>query len=153
MVGAEAAAGERHRGRSGLLERAPDHLFHDQALEGHVVAHSFARRHLAVVPVLGVEAVGAVDLDLAGLDARRRGLDQPPLAPLIAAAERDREEDDGLLQEVLTFIQEVDEVSISLLQRKFRIGYNRSARIIDSLEAKGLILPSEGGKTRKVIRH
>jgi len=64
-----------------------------------------------------------------------------------------REEDDGLYQEVLEYIKEIDEVSISLLQRKFRIGYNRSARIIDSLEAKGLIMPSEGGKTRKVIRH
>lgn len=60
--------------------------------------------------------------------------------------------DDELYHEVLNFLQDVDEVSISLLQRRFRIGYNRSARIINILESQGLIAPSEGGKTRRVIR-
>jgi S-DNA-T family DNA segregation ATPase FtsK/SpoIIIE len=49
-------------------------------------------------------------------------------------------------------LNEIDEVSISLLQRRFRIGYNRSARIIDMLESQGLIMPADGGKTRRVIR-
>ena len=62
------------------------------------------------------------------------------------------EADDELYQGVMEFLQEVDEVSISLLQRKFRIGYNRSARIIDKLESQGIIMPADGGKTRKVIR-
>jgi len=62
------------------------------------------------------------------------------------------EADDKLYRDILQFLESVDEVSISLLQRKFRIGYNRSARIIEMLESQGLILPSEGGKTRKVIR-
>lgn len=62
------------------------------------------------------------------------------------------EADDALYKDVLSFIKAIDEVSISLLQRKFRIGYNRSARIIDMLEAQGLIMPSESGKTRKVIK-
>lgn len=67
--------------------------------------------------------------------------------------ENDLEEDDEqLYQQIVTFLQEVDEVSISLLQRRFRIGYNRSARIIEKLEAHGLIMSLEGGKTRKVIR-
>jgi len=60
--------------------------------------------------------------------------------------------DDALYQDVVQFLESVDEVSISLLQRKFRIGYNRSARIIDLLESRGIILPSDGGKMRKVIR-
>jgi len=60
--------------------------------------------------------------------------------------------DDVLYKDVLEFLDSIDEVSISLLQRKFRIGYNRSARIIEMLEAQGVILPSEGGKTRKVVR-
>ncbi|MDP3889573.1 MAG: DNA translocase FtsK [bacterium] len=38
------------------------------------------------------------------------------------------------------------------MQRKFRIGYNRSARIIDLLESQGLIMPTSGGKTRRVVR-
>ncbi len=60
--------------------------------------------------------------------------------------------DDILYKDVREFLDEIDEVSISLLQRKFRIGYNRSARIIDLLESQGLIMPQDGSKTRKVIR-
>jgi S-DNA-T family DNA segregation ATPase FtsK/SpoIIIE len=59
---------------------------------------------------------------------------------------------DPLYDEIRLFLDEVDEISISLVQRKFRIGYNRSARIIDILESQGLIMPQDGGKTRKVIR-
>ncbi|MGE0206916.1 MAG: DNA translocase FtsK, partial [Candidatus Babeliales bacterium] len=62
------------------------------------------------------------------------------------------EADEQLYQEVLQYLNTVDEISISSLQRRFRIGFNRSARIIDMLEAQGMILPSMGGKTRKVIR-
>jgi len=60
--------------------------------------------------------------------------------------------EDVLYADVVKFLAEIEEVSISLLQRKFRIGYNRSARLIDILENQGLIMPSEGGKTRKVIK-
>ena len=60
--------------------------------------------------------------------------------------------DDDIFDEVVSFLQETDDVSISLLQRKFKIGYNRSARIIERLESQGMIMPAEGGKTRKVIR-
>jgi S-DNA-T family DNA segregation ATPase FtsK/SpoIIIE len=61
-------------------------------------------------------------------------------------------EQDAMYEQICQFLHEIDEVSISLLQRRFRIGYNRSARIIDMLESEGLIAPSYGGKTRKVIR-
>lgn len=57
-----------------------------------------------------------------------------------------------LYEQVLTFLDNVEEVSISLLQREFRIGYNRSARIIDQLEKQGLLMPPEGSKPRKVVR-
>lgn len=60
--------------------------------------------------------------------------------------------DDELYQEIVEFVQELDEVSISMLQRRFRIGYNRSARIVSMLEAKGLIMSVEGGKTKRVIK-
>lgn len=62
------------------------------------------------------------------------------------------EDKDDIYIEVLNYLAEIDEVSISLLQRKFKIGYNRSARIIDMLEAEGCIAPSGNGKTRTVIR-
>ncbi len=62
------------------------------------------------------------------------------------------EETDDLFQDVLEYIKNKDEISISLLQRVFRVGYNRSARIIDQLEASGYIHPADGGKMRKVAK-
>jgi DNA segregation ATPase FtsK/SpoIIIE-like protein len=60
--------------------------------------------------------------------------------------------EDDLYHEVVVFVESLDQVSISLLQRTFRIGYNRSARLIDTLEAHGVIMPADGGKMRKVLR-
>lgn len=60
--------------------------------------------------------------------------------------------DDELYQEIVEFVQDLDEVSISMLQRRFRIGYNRSARMISILESKGLIMTVDGGKTRRVVK-
>lgn len=70
----------------------------------------------------------------------------------ILPQELSHEPKDEIYDEVLLFLKGVDEISISLLQRKFRIGYNRSARIIDTLESAGLIMSSENGKIRKVIK-
>jgi len=60
--------------------------------------------------------------------------------------------EDGLYKDVVSYLQEIDEISISLLQRKFRIGYNRSARLIDLLEQQGLIMPPDGARPRKIVR-
>jgi len=60
-------------------------------------------------------------------------------------------EDRALYDEIVAYLQTVDEVSISLLQRKFRIGYNRSARMIDYLETRGMLLSLEGSKMKKVL--
>ncbi len=61
------------------------------------------------------------------------------------------EADRQIFEEIVDYVRQCDEISISLLQRKFRIGYNRSARMIDTLESRGIILPSDGGKMRKVL--
>jgi len=62
-------------------------------------------------------------------------------------------EDDLLLHaEIKKFLQSIDEVSISLLQRKFKIGYNRAARLIAVFEEQGLICQSDGSKLRKIIK-
>ena len=62
------------------------------------------------------------------------------------------QQDQKLFDDIVQFVQQHDEISISLLQRVFRIGYNRSARMMDVLESRGVILPADGGKMRKVLR-
>jgi S-DNA-T family DNA segregation ATPase FtsK/SpoIIIE len=61
------------------------------------------------------------------------------------------DDEDGLFQEVYEFVKTLDEVSISSIQRKYRIGYNRSARLMEQLEQTGILAPAQGGKPRKVI--
>ena len=72
---------------------------------------------------------------------------------LKATSEQKQEEhQDTLYADVLTFIKTTDEISISMLQRYFRIGFNRSARLIEKLEMDGIIAPSQGAKPRKILR-
>lgn len=65
--------------------------------------------------------------------------------------EGESEVDDPLYDEVVQFILTQDTASTSMIQRKYRIGYNRAARLIDALEENGLVGPSEGSKPRRVI--
>jgi len=64
----------------------------------------------------------------------------------------DLEMEDDLLEEAERIVREYERASISLLQRRLRIGYSRAARLIDLLEARGVIGPSEaGGRSREVF--
>ncbi|MCH5167170.1 MAG: DNA translocase FtsK 4TM domain-containing protein [Erysipelotrichales bacterium] len=65
--------------------------------------------------------------------------------------ERDTDEDDPLYNEIVDFAIETRKVSASLLQRRFRLGYNRAARIVDILEERGIIGPANGSKPREVL--
>lgn len=60
--------------------------------------------------------------------------------------------EDDLYDQVRDYVKTIDSISISLLQRKYRIGFNRSARMIEQLEMDGLVAPAQGGKVRKVLR-
>ena len=67
-----------------------------------------------------------------------------------AAAEED--EADELLEEARDLVMATDRASTSFLQRKLRIGYNRASRLMDLLEAEGLVGPPEGNsRTREVL--
>jgi len=59
--------------------------------------------------------------------------------------------DDPLYNEILEFAVETGKISASLIQRRFRLGYNRAARIIDLLEERGIIGPQNGSKPREVL--
>ena len=56
-----------------------------------------------------------------------------------------------MYNEILEFVKTCDVVSASYLQRKFRIGYPRAARIIEILFEEGRIGPSQGSKAREVL--
>ena len=61
------------------------------------------------------------------------------------------EYDDPIYNEVVDFALATGKISASLIQRKFRLGYNRAARIIDLLEERGIIGPANGSKPREVL--
>ena len=61
------------------------------------------------------------------------------------------DDEDELLDEATRIIIEENTASVSLLQRKLRVGYARAGRIIDQLETKGIVGPYEGSKPRKVL--
>lgn len=69
----------------------------------------------------------------------------------ISVSENQNSSQDELYEEAKTLVIEMQTASISLLQRRFRIGYNRAARLIDELEGHGVIGPTEGSKPRKVL--
>lgn len=78
-------------------------------------------------------------------------------APLLREADEGEsslgsgEDGDPLLQEAIGVIQQAGRASASLLQRRLKIGYARAARILDLLEARGIIGPGEGAKPREVL--
>ena len=61
------------------------------------------------------------------------------------------EYDDPLYDEIVEFVITTGKASASLLQRRFKLGYNRAARVIDLLEERGIIGPMNGSKPREVL--
>jgi S-DNA-T family DNA segregation ATPase FtsK/SpoIIIE len=87
---------------------------------------------------------------------RQSGLDGPG-EPVQAALWRndtdDRDdEEDPLWEDALNVVREHDSASVSLLQRKLRIGYSRAARLIDIMEERGIVGPARGNQPRPVLQ-
>ena len=61
------------------------------------------------------------------------------------------EPEDKFYNQAVDLVRRQQTASVSMLQRRFRIGYNRAARIVDEMEAKGIVGPSEGSKPRQVL--
>ncbi|MFA7294496.1 MAG: DNA translocase FtsK, partial [Candidatus Omnitrophota bacterium] len=60
-------------------------------------------------------------------------------------------EKDELYDEAVRVIMESNQASVSILQRRMRLGYTRAARIIDIMESEGLVGPYEGSKPRRIL--
>lgn len=58
---------------------------------------------------------------------------------------------DELLPEAIECVVTAGQASVSMLQRRFRIGYNRAARIVDMMEARGIVGPQDGSRPRQVL--
>ena len=61
------------------------------------------------------------------------------------------QETDELYDEAVQLVTEMQTASVSMLQRRFRVGYSRAARIIDQMEQRGVVGPYEGSKPRHVL--
>src|SRR5690625_3124818 len=61
------------------------------------------------------------------------------------------EVDDVLYDDAVQLVTEIQSASVSMLQRRFRIGYTRAARLIDAMEDRGIVGPYEGSKPRTVL--
>jgi S-DNA-T family DNA segregation ATPase FtsK/SpoIIIE len=67
------------------------------------------------------------------------------------AAEETEDGEDELIGQAARIIVQTGYGSVSLLQRKMKIGYVRAARIVDQLEARGIVGPSQGSNPREVL--
>jgi S-DNA-T family DNA segregation ATPase FtsK/SpoIIIE len=66
-------------------------------------------------------------------------------------AEHDKDEYDEKYDEAVALITKTRQASISMIQRHLRIGYNRAARIIETMEKEGIVGPADGSKPREVL--
>ena len=62
-----------------------------------------------------------------------------------------QEVEDELYDEAVQLVVEMQTASVSMLQRRFRVGYTRAARLIDAMEMNGVVGPYEGSKPREVL--
>ncbi|MHC1744086.1 MAG: DNA translocase FtsK [Syntrophobacteraceae bacterium] len=88
---------------------------------------------------------------------RSQQLLEDPLAERVdfhepsASEEVDEEEVDEKYEEAIQIVRETRQASISMLQRRLRVGYNRAARMIEMMEQQGIVSTSDGVKPREVI--
>ncbi|NLI75187.1 MAG: DUF87 domain-containing protein [Candidatus Riflebacteria bacterium] len=68
-----------------------------------------------------------------------------------SGAGEDGDDDSQLLSQIADYLSSQEKTSTSMLQRKFKIGYNRAARIMDLLEEKGMVSPLDGSNKRRVL--
>ncbi len=90
------------------------------------------------------DIVGFVKKQVDGVDYQEEILADIPETPLAMEA-------DELLKDAVELVVDSGQASISMLQRKFRVGYNRAARLVDQMEERGIVGPSLGSKPREVL--
>ena len=69
----------------------------------------------------------------------------------LSSTKNSKDDDDELMDEAVECVINAGQASVSMLQRRFRIGYNRAARIVDAMEERGIVGPQDGSKPRQVL--
>ena len=78
-------------------------------------------------------------------------MDEEEMHATTMVGNKEDDYEEPLYNEIVEFVVTQGKASASLLQRRFRLGYNRAARVIDLLEDRGIIGPNNGAKPREVL--
>jgi len=84
-------------------------------------------------------------------DEKLLNLNSEPTSKIDANTDVKEEYEDPLYDDIVEFVITSGKASASLIQRRFKLGYNRAARIVDLLEERGIIGPQNGSKPREVL--
>ena len=98
-----------------------------------------------------IKSHNAGDLSSINLGGNAENVESNDVIGLVNGDMDDEEIDDDLYEEAKTFVEQAGRASTSYLQRKLKIGYSRAARLMDVLEAKGVIGAADGSKPREVL--
>lgn len=111
--------------------------------QGATGQYSEAAIHFMKEAGVWKEKVAIPASTLPGATRRNIPPPKPPAAPPT--------EEDELIQECIVFVQAEGKASVSMLQRRFRVGYGRASRIIGELEQRGIVGPARGAEAREVL--
>jgi len=125
---------DRLIGRGDMLYRPAD------ASKGRRVQGAYISRHNLEEIVAYLREQGEPDYDII-----------PEVQDDMAGYADESEPSDGLYETAVDLVASAQEASVSMLQRRFKIGYARAGRLIDMMEERGVVGPSEGSKARKVL--
>ena len=92
-------------------------------------------------------------IDFVKAQAEETDYSQEVMEHIESGGEQELMDDDAddLLPDAIECVVEAEQASVSMLQRHFRIGYNRAARIVDEMEDRGIVGPADGARPRKVL--
>jgi len=142
---------ERLLGRGDMLFQAPDSAS-PVRVQGVFVSdteiqrltHYWREQAGAVSPMVAASATGAVDAPAYDGVPLKQGAMFADMSPV--------EKGDALLDDAIELVRREGRASVSMLQRRLRIGYTRAARLVDSMEDSGIISPPQpGSQVREVL--
>jgi S-DNA-T family DNA segregation ATPase FtsK/SpoIIIE len=152
----DSTGAERLLGRGDMLLMTPDSA-QPLRMQGCFVSDRELRR---LVDFWRRQRLAAVQAGKAAREKTKEGAPEapapasPPQQPLweeLAQAEQAASEQDELLDEAIAIVRDLGKASVSLLQRRLRIGYTRAARLVDEMEARGIVGPHPGGSRQREV--